>query len=134
MEPVPECLAVWGDCDRLRQVLSNVVGNACTYCPPGSTVTLCAAARASQAALVVRDDGPGIPPADLARLGERFYRGDAARSRGTGGTGLGLAIARGIAAAHGGALAIESALGVGTTVTITLPLAPRAALASSANS
>ena len=127
--PVSPELAVWGDRDRLRQVLSNVVGNACAYCPPGRAITLCAMPAGGWAIVEVRDDGPGIPAANLARLGERFYRGDAARSRRTGGTGLGLAIARAIVEAHGGTLTIESAVGAGTTVTIRVPLSSRAVVA-----
>jgi two-component system OmpR family sensor kinase len=123
LDPVPDTLLVWGDRDRLRQVLSNVMGNACAYCPPGSHVRLHAQGRGRWAYIAVEDDGPGIPPGDLARLGERFFRGDAARSRRTGGSGLGLAIARGIVVAHGGSLTVESCLGRGTIVTISLPLA-----------
>lgn len=120
--PVPGEILVWGDRDRLRQVLSNVMANACAYCPPGSTIALHVTADQRWVSVEVQDDGPGILPSDLARLGERFYRGDAARSRRTGGTGLGLAIARTIVEAHGGALSIESTLGAGTTVSIRLPL------------
>lgn len=116
-------LVVWGDRDRLRQVFSNVVGNACAYSPPGTAIHLRAEREGRWAVLTVQDNGPGITPADLARLGERFYRGDTARSRQTGGAGLGLAIARGIVEAHGGTLAISSALGRGTLVTMRLPLA-----------
>ncbi len=123
LDPPAGEVQIWGDKDRLRQVLSNVVGNACSYCPPGSTVRLSAAVCHPWATIAVQDDGPGVPASDVARLGERFYRGDAARSRRTGGTGLGLAIARAITEAHGGTLAIDSTLGVGTTVTIRLPLA-----------
>ena len=124
--PVARELIVCGDYDRLRQVLSNVVGNACAYSPPGSTISLRAEHSDGRTTITVQDDGPGIPPADLARLGERFYRGDTARGRRTGGTGLGLAIARAIVEAHGGTLGIDSTLGVGTTVTIGLPTTSRA--------
>jgi signal transduction histidine kinase len=123
-EPVPPDLLVWADRDRLRQVLSNIVGNACAYCPPGSTMHIRAWQHQQDVVIQVQDDGPGIAPADLARLGERFYRGDAARSRRTGGTGLGLAIAQTIVEAHGGALTIASELGSGTIVTIHLPAVP----------
>ncbi|HVA91010.1 MAG TPA: ATP-binding protein [Chloroflexota bacterium] len=121
-EPAPAGLAVRGDRDRLRQVLSNILGNACAYSPPGSTIWLEADAGEHVATITVRDDGPGIPPSDLDRLGERFYRGDMARGRHTGGAGLGLAIARAIMEAHGGTLAIASELGRGAMVTLRLPL------------
>ncbi|HWE63409.1 MAG TPA: ATP-binding protein [Chloroflexota bacterium] len=122
VEPVVPELMTWGDRDRMRQVLANVVANACVYCPPGSTVQLRAWQQQHEVVIQVQDNGPGIAPADLARLGERFYRGDAARSRLTGGTGLGLAIARAIVEAHGGTLSIASDLGMGTVVTVRLPL------------
>ena len=121
-EPVPAGLTVRGDRDRLRQVLSNILGNACAYSPPGGTIWLGAEAGERLATITVRDDGPGIPPADLARLGERFYRGDMARGRHTGGTGLGLAIAKSIMEAHEGTLAIASEVGRGTLMTLQLPL------------
>jgi two-component system OmpR family sensor kinase len=130
-------LVVWGDRDRLRQVLSNLLGNACAYTPPGTTITLRAAWRDRGAILEVEDNGPGIAPADLVRLGERFYRGDTARSRQTGGAGLGIAIARSIVEAHGGSLTIRSVLGEGTCVTVRLPLAtslPAGRLAAPATS
>lgn len=123
-DAVPREVVIWGDRDRLRQVLSNIVANACAYCPLGSVIHLRAALYGHWAAITVQDNGPGIPAHELARLGERFYRGDTARSRRTGGTGLGLAIARAIVEAHGGALSIDSTVGVGTLITIRLPLVP----------
>jgi two-component system phosphate regulon sensor histidine kinase PhoR len=72
--------------------------------------------------LVVADDGEGIPREHLPRLTERFYRVDAARSRDSGGTGLGLAIVKHIVERHRGSLDIRSTVGVGTEVTVTLPL------------
>ena len=122
-EPCGEPLMVLADRDRLRQVLSNILGNACTYATEGTPIVVRACRRGSSLAVTVRDQGPGIAPEALARLGERFYRGDNARSRRTGGTGLGIAIARGIMRTHGGSLTLDSVVGQGTTVTITMPLA-----------
>jgi len=122
-EPCEEPLMVLVDRDRLRQVLSNILSNACTYATEGTPIIVRAGRRGSSLAVTVRDHGPGIAPETLARLGERFYRGDNARSRRTGGTGLGIAIARGIMRAHGGSLTLDSVVGKGTTVTITMPLA-----------
>jgi two-component system phosphate regulon sensor histidine kinase PhoR len=74
------------------------------------------------ARLAVRDTGPGIAPADLTRIFERFYRLDRARTRRSGGAGLGLAIARWIAEAHGGRIEVQSTVGQGSTFTVVLPL------------
>ncbi len=76
------------------------------------------------ALLAVADTGIGIAPEHLPRLFERFYRADTARSRGAGGAGLGLAIADWIARAHGGQIAVVSAVGSGATFSVRLPLAP----------
>jgi two-component system phosphate regulon sensor histidine kinase PhoR len=73
--------------------------------------------------LSVRDDGPGIPPEAVARIFERFYRVDKARSREQGGTGLGLAIVKNVIQAHGGDVRVESTLGAGTEFFVTLPAA-----------
>jgi signal transduction histidine kinase len=115
-------LSVLGDRQRLGQVLRNVLGNAIRYTPSGRRVELRAVARGQLVALEVEDQGPGIAAADLAHLGERFYRSDASRDRRTGGRGLGLAIARGIVEAHGGRLSFRSTLGAGTCVTIEIPI------------
>lgn len=109
----------WADPDRLEQVLLNLLDNAIKYSRPGGRVTVAAGGRPPQ--LRVTDQGIGIPAADLARVGQRFYRADKARSRAQGGSGLGLAIARALVEAHGGQLQIESEEGQGTTVTVTLP-------------
>jgi signal transduction histidine kinase len=77
--------------------------------------------------VAVSDTGIGIPPGDLPRITERFYRVDKARSRELGGTGLGLAIVKHLVMAHGGELRIESEQERGTTVHFTLPVAPAAA-------
>jgi two-component system phosphate regulon sensor histidine kinase PhoR len=116
--------AVQADRDRLAQILINLVDNAVKYTPRGGQVTVAAAAGAGLVEVAVIDTGVGIPPADLPRITERFYRVDRARSRELGGTGLGLAIVKHLVAAHGGTLAIESRPGEGTRVRVTLPAAP----------
>jgi two-component system phosphate regulon sensor histidine kinase PhoR len=119
----PGLLPVLADGDRLRQVLINLVDNAVKYTPAGGRVLVRAvpATGDEQAGMVevaVEDSGVGIPAQDLPRLTERFFRVDKARSRELGGTGLGLAIVKHIVQAHGGSLAISSALGQGTTVRV----------------
>jgi two-component system phosphate regulon sensor histidine kinase PhoR len=117
---------VHADGDRLRQVLINLVDNAIKYTPVGGQVLVRAmpAAGTEHAGMVeiaIEDSGIGIPAQDLPRLTERFFRVDKARSRELGGTGLGLAIVKHIVQAHGGSLAISSALGQGTTVRVFFP-------------
>ncbi len=117
-----EGLSVRADRDRLAQILINLVDNAVKYTPTGGRVTVRAAGPSdSMVEIAVIDTGIGIPPADLPRITERFYRVDRARSRELGGTGLGLAIVKHLVTAHGGQLRIESQPDRGTTVRITLP-------------
>jgi two-component system phosphate regulon sensor histidine kinase PhoR len=116
--------AVQADRDRLAQVLINLVDNAVKYTPAGGRVEVSAASAVPNTVEVaVADSGIGIPPADLPRITERFYRVEKARSRELGGTGLGLAIVKHLVLAHGGELAIESERGRGTVVRFTLPVA-----------
>jgi len=118
---------VLGDRDRLEQVLINLIDNAIKYSGEGSRVRVVARALDGEqppaVEIAICDDGIGIPEKDIPRLTERFYRVDRARSRELGGTGLGLAIVKHIVQAHGGLLGIESTLGRGTTVRVTLPVA-----------
>ena len=112
---------VSADRDRLAQILINLVDNAVKYTPAGGRVTVGARrTEDGRVEVAVADTGVGIPPADLPRITERFYRVDKARSRELGGTGLGLAIVKHLVLAHGGALAIDSTPGRGTTVRVTL--------------
>jgi len=111
-----------GDADLLKQLVLNLVDNALTYTPPGGRVDLSLYVAHGHARLAVRDTGPGIAPADLTRIFERFYRPDRARARRSGGAGLGLAIARWIAEAHGGRIDVDSIVGQGSTFTVVLPL------------
>lgn len=112
------------DRDQIDQVLDNLVSNAMKYTPDGGFIELEACnAGPGKIAISVKDNGMGIPKKDLDRIFDRFYRVDKARSRSMGGTGLGLSIAREIVKAHGGSIALESELNVGTKVTFTI-LAP----------
>ena len=122
----PGTPAVMADGDRLRQVIINLVDNAIKYTPAGGRVLVRAAAADSArhpdaVEIAITDTGIGIPPQDLPRLTERFFRVDKARSRAMGGTGLGLAIVKHIVQAHGGWLDISSRVGVGTTVHVCFP-------------
>ncbi|MER6139427.1 HAMP domain-containing sensor histidine kinase [Streptomyces sparsogenes] len=114
LELPDEPAVVYGDDARLRQVLVNLLANARTHTPPGTTVT----ARvypspypASWVSLEVEDDGPGIPTDLLPHVFERFARGDASRSRAAGSTGLGLAIVHAVVMAHGGQVTVDSVPG-----------------------
>ena len=120
----PDLPAVHADRDRLAQILINLVDNAVKYTPAGGRVSVEATAGVGLVEVAVTDTGVGIPPADLPRITERFYRVDRARSRELGGTGLGLAIVKHLVAAHGGTLVIESRPGEGTRVRVTLPAVP----------
>jgi two-component system phosphate regulon sensor histidine kinase PhoR len=119
---------VSADRDRLSQILINLIDNAVKYTPEGGSVTVTGHNREDGTIEVaVTDTGIGIPPADLPRITERFYRVDKARSRELGGTGLGLAIVKHLVMAHGGELRVESEQERGTTVRFTLPVKPAAA-------
>jgi two-component system OmpR family sensor kinase len=111
------------DPDRFRQVLAILLGNALTHTPGGTPVTVTLSTADGQAELVVADEGPGLPPEQVARLFERFYRADPSRSRARGGTGLGLAIVAAVVHASGGTVTCASTVGTGTSFVITLPQA-----------
>jgi two-component system phosphate regulon sensor histidine kinase PhoR len=118
---VPDGLAVQADPDRLRQVLSNLIDNAIKYGRSNGQVAVRGrAVDGKRVEFSVRDDGPGIPAEAKARIFERFYRVDKARSREQGGTGLGLAIVKNVVQAHGGDVRVESAPESGTEFFITL--------------
>jgi signal transduction histidine kinase len=92
------------------------------YTPHGGVVQVYAARNAGGVEVVVSDSGPGIAPADLPYVFDRFYRGEKSRSRLTGGAGLGLAIARGIVKAHSGEISVQSLPGEGTKFSFSLPV------------
>ena len=115
-------LRLRGDADRLRELMVVLIDNAVKYTDADGRVRL-ELKRASGGRITIRvsDTGHGIAPEALPHIFDRFYRVDKARSRESGGTGLGLSIARWIAEVHGGSIHAESAIGVGTTVTVELP-------------
>jgi signal transduction histidine kinase len=115
-----EPIVVLADADRLRQIVSNLVGNALRYTPAGGSTSLLARRSGDRVLIAVSDSGQGIAVEDLPHVFDRFYRADAARSRASGGSGLGLAIARALVEAHGGTISVESELGRGTTFTVVL--------------
>jgi two-component system sensor histidine kinase BaeS len=103
----PPAAPVLGDADQLRQVFANLFENAARYTAAGGRVALHARAIDGRFSIVIEDSAPGVPDDALTRLGERFYRVDAARSRAQGGAGLGLALCRRILDAHGAGLAFD---------------------------
>ena len=106
----------------MQQVVSNLLHNAIKFTPAGGEITVRASRGEADVVIVeVIDTGVGIPATDLARIFERFYKTDRARS--SGGTGLGLAIARHLVQAHGGEIRAHSQEGQGSTFTFTLPIA-----------
>lgn len=111
---------VSADPARLQQVLVNLLGNARSHTPPGTTVTARVRRDGPWLCVDVADNGPGIPAELLPRVFERFARGDSARSRATGSTGLGLAIVQAVTTAHGGGVTVDSAPGR-TAFTVYLP-------------
>ena len=118
---VPEALQAVADPERLHQVFANLVDNAIMHGRVGGTVRIGAQAPTEQTVEVwVQDDGAGIPPEACARVFERFYRVDKARTREAGGTGLGLAIVKHLVLAHGGEVRVEGGLGTGAKFAFTL--------------
>jgi two-component system phosphate regulon sensor histidine kinase PhoR len=113
---------VLGDREMLRQAAGNLIDNAIKYSKEGSRVEVRLERSGANARLIVSDQGVGIPIDDQARIFERFYRVDKARSREVGGTGLGLAIVKHIALAHKGSVKVASRLGQGSTFTLEIPL------------
>jgi two-component system phosphate regulon sensor histidine kinase PhoR len=111
---------VLADRGKLEQVMVNLLDNALKYTPDNGAITISANEEDDMVAIMVSDTGIGIPPKDLPRIFERFYRVDTARSREQGGTGLGLAIVKHIIQQHGGSVAVESTPGKGSTFSVSL--------------
>lgn len=121
----PESLYVYADWQRINQVLTNLITNAIKYNKEDGHVTIGFKKRQNSVRVYVKDTGEGIPPKDLERIFERFYRVDKSRSREKGekgGTGLGLAIVKHIIGEHNSSVEVESTLGKGSTFSFVLPL------------
>lgn len=114
----------WGEPRELYQVCVNLISNAAKYTPPGGAITITLARTATDVELVVADTGIGISSADQDRLFHEFFRSTNPAALATPGTGLGLSIVHRIVERHHGRIAVDSVLGTGSTVTVTLPPAP----------
>jgi signal transduction histidine kinase len=112
-------VSVMADGTRLQQVAANLIDNALKYTLAGGRVDVEVMQESGRALLRVRDNGAGIDPAELPRIWDRLFRGDASRTE--RGLGLGLSLVKAIVRAHGGTVDVESALGKGSTFTVTLP-------------
>jgi signal transduction histidine kinase len=126
--PVEGPVPVVADADRIGQVVTNYVTNALKYSQGDQPVAIQVARDAAWARVLVADHGPGLPASEQERIWERFYQAEGLRvqSGSSGGLGLGLHICKTIVEGHGGAVGIESAVGVGSTFWFTLPLAEEA--------
>jgi signal transduction histidine kinase len=125
-EAAPGLPAVRADPARLRQILENLMANSFNFTPAGGRITLRAVRTDGQVEMSVEDTGTGIPPADLPRVFDRFFRGEQSLTLGVPGTGLGLSIVQNLITLHGGTIRIESPIADdrGTRVTFTLPIVP----------
>lgn len=112
---------VMGDANRIIQIVTNLITNAITYSPENTTVTIRLKENEKYGIIEIEDQGIGIEKHEIARVFERFYRVDRARSRNSGGTGLGLAIVKHLVEAHHGRIQVESEVGVGTKMIVMIP-------------
>lgn len=122
LEPAQPLPLIYGDRQRLEQVMMNILGNAIKYTPDGGHILVTAGTVGEHVWMEVSDDGIGIPEKDREHIFDRFYRVDKARSRESGGTGLGLSIAKEIVERHHGTIRLARHEGPGTTVRLTLPI------------
>jgi Signal transduction histidine kinase len=116
-----EPAVIWGDADRLEQLLLILLDNGLKYTPVGGTVTVGLRPHEHGVELLVRDTGIGIAEEDIPHVFERFYRADRARRRDPGGTGLGLSVAQWIVVQHNATLTLQSTIGQGTLITVQFP-------------
>jgi signal transduction histidine kinase len=130
--PPDEALMVNGDAGQLGRVLMNLLTNATKYTPRGGRVTFSAKAEDDDALLMVQDTGMGIPEEELESLGTPFFRASNAVQREIQGSGLGLSIVRTVVGHHNGTVELDSVEGVGTKVTVRIPLLRSTALSGAA--
>jgi two-component system OmpR family sensor kinase len=123
LRAVPDPVIVNADDARLRQILDNLISNALRHTPAGTPVTVTVDAGPGLGSVTVADRGPGMTAGQAARVFERFYRTDHARSRASGGTGLGLSITAALVAAHCGTISLDTRPGHGAAFRVELPLA-----------
>jgi two-component system OmpR family sensor kinase len=119
----PGRVIVKGDDTRLRQVLGNLVRNAIVHTPQQTAIEIAVSTVDGVGRVSVADHGPGLPPEELDRIFEAFYRADPSRSRDSGGAGLGLSIVSAVVSAHGGHVTVTETSGGGATFEVELPLA-----------
>jgi signal transduction histidine kinase len=119
----PSAGSVIGDARRLRESVEHILRNAVSYTEVGGHIWLKASGDEDKAMIIIVDDGPGIPPEQREQVFVRFHRSGG--TRGEAALGLGLPLTRQFVEAHGGKVELESALGKGTSITITLPRAPQ---------
>ncbi|KMN39174.1 MULTISPECIES: ATP-binding protein [Lysinibacillus] len=112
---------VMGDANRIIQIVTNLITNAITYSPENTTVSIRLKENETHGIIEIEDQGIGIEKHEIARVFERFYRVDRARSRNSGGTGLGLAIVKHLVEAHHGRIQVESEVGIGTKMIVMIP-------------
>ncbi|WP_405548066.1 MULTISPECIES: sensor histidine kinase [Streptomyces] len=120
-EGPPALAPALADEARLRQVVTNLVGNAVAHTPSGTPLRIGVGTVGGHAVLEVADEGPGLTPEQSDRIFERFYRADTSRNRATGGAGLGLSIVQSMVTAHAGHVVVDSTPGQGATFRILLP-------------
>jgi two-component system phosphate regulon sensor histidine kinase PhoR len=120
----PGAETIYGDPEKMHDVLRNLVANAGTYAPAQTAIGIEARTEEDRVLISVSDQGPGIPEEDLSRIFERFYRVDKSRARDPGGTGLGLAIVKHLVELHGGRVRAENVAGAGARFTIDLRREP----------
>ncbi|SNS06790.1 Signal transduction histidine kinase [Anaerovirgula multivorans] len=118
---IQEKVQVYGDRDKIRQVLINIISNALKFTNPEGKVSVVLTADNNQIVITIEDTGIGLDEKDLPYIFERFYRSDLSRNRKTGGAGIGLAIAKNLIEAHGGKITAESKKNEGTKFTVLLP-------------